>query len=59
MDTITYTAVRANLAKTMEKVCDDHSPVIITRKKAQSVVMMSLEDFGFIRLMSTCEKMNC
>jgi antitoxin YefM len=29
----------------MAKVCDDHSPVIITRKTAQPVVMMSLEDF--------------
>ena len=45
MDTITYTFARGNLAKTMEKVCDDHSPVVITRKTAQPVVMMSLEDF--------------
>ena len=27
MDTITYTSARGNLAKTMKKVCDDHSPV--------------------------------
>lgn len=45
MDTITYTSARGNLAKTMTKVCDDHSPVIITRKTAQPVVMMSLEDY--------------
>lgn len=45
METLTYTSARSNLAKTMEKVCDDHSPVIITRKSAQPVVMMSLEDF--------------
>ncbi len=45
MDTITYTSARSNLAQTMKKVCDDHSPVIITRKTAQPVVMMSLEDF--------------
>ena len=45
MDTITYTSARSNLAKTMEKVCDDHSPVVITRKTAQPVIMMSLEDF--------------
>jgi len=44
MDAITYTAARQNLSKTMEKVCQDHSPVIITRKKNDSVVMMSLED---------------
>ena len=45
MDTLTYTAARGNLAKTMAKVCDDHAPVVITRKTAQPVVMMSLEDF--------------
>ncbi len=45
METITYTSARGNLAKTMAKVCNDHAPVIITRKTAQPVVMMSLEDF--------------
>jgi antitoxin YefM len=35
MNTVTYTAARGNLAKTMAQVCDDHSPVIITRKTAQ------------------------
>lgn len=32
-------------AKTMDKVCDDHSPIIITRKSQRSVVMISLEDY--------------
>jgi antitoxin YefM len=45
MEATTYTAVRQNLAKTMEKVCKDHSPVIVTRKKSGSVVIMSLEDY--------------
>ena len=45
MDTITYTEVRRRLAETMEKVCDDHSPVIVTRKAARSVVMIALEDY--------------
>ena len=45
MEATTYTAVRQNLAKTMEKVCKDHSPVIVTRKKNESVVIMSLEDY--------------
>jgi antitoxin YefM len=45
MDTITYSEARSKLAKTMEKVCDDHAPVIITRKSARSVVMMSLDDY--------------
>jgi antitoxin YefM len=45
MDAISYTAARANLAKTMEKVCNDHDPVIITRKRESPVVMISLEDY--------------
>src|SRR6185295_14466666 len=45
MDAITYSAARANLASTMDRVCDDHEPLIITRNGEQSVVMLSLEDF--------------
>jgi antitoxin YefM len=45
MEAITYTNARQNLAKTMERVCQDHSPVIVTRKKNDSVVIMSLEDY--------------
>lgn len=45
MDTITYSAVRSNLAQTMNKVCDDHAPIIITRKAAKPVIMLSLEDY--------------
>ena len=45
MKTITYTNARQNLAKTMEKVCQDHSPIIVTRKTIDSVVIMSLEDY--------------
>ena len=42
MESISYTSARSNLAKTMEKVCDDHSPVAITRKGEGTVVMMSM-----------------
>ena len=42
MEAITYTAARQNLAKTMEKVCRDRAPVIVTRKASNSVVIMSL-----------------
>ncbi len=45
MKALTYTAARSNLAKTMKEVCDDHDPVIITRKQHDAVVMMSLEDY--------------
>lgn len=46
MDAITYTAARANLASTMDKVCEDHEPLIITRNGQQSVVMISLDDYN-------------
>jgi len=45
MKAMSYTAARSNLAKTMESICDDHEPVIITRKNERSVVMLSLEDY--------------
>lgn len=45
MNAISYTAARENLAATMNKVCDDHAPIIITRNRDQAVVMMSLADF--------------
>lgn len=48
MPAITYSEARQNLAATMEQVCDHHEPVIITRQKAPSVVMMSLEDYSSI-----------
>jgi len=45
MKAISYTSARSNLAKTMERICDDHEPVVITRKNERSVVMLSLEDY--------------
>jgi antitoxin YefM len=45
MDAITYSSARANLANTMDRVCNDHEALIITRNGQQSVVMLSLDDF--------------
>ena len=45
MDTLTYSEARSKLANTMDRVCEDHAPIIITRKNSQSVVMMSLDDY--------------
>ena len=42
---MSYTAARESLAATMDEVCEDRKPVVITRKRDQSVVMMSLADF--------------
>lgn len=45
MDTMTYTAARAQLASAMDRVCNDHEALIITRNSEQAVVMLSLEDY--------------
>lgn len=45
MKALSYTAARSNLAKTMERICDDHEPVVITRRNEHSIVMLSLEDY--------------
>lgn len=45
MNTITYTHARAALAETMDRVVNDHEPVIITRSREQAVVLVSLEDY--------------
>ncbi len=45
MENISYTAIRKDLAKTMDRVCEDHTPLVITRQNAKPVVMLSLEDY--------------
>lgn len=46
MNAISYTRARNDLAKTMDRVVRDHEPIVITRQKGESVVMLSLEDFN-------------
>ena len=45
MDTMSYSAFRSALAKTLDKVNNVHKPIIITRQNAKAAVIMSLEDF--------------
>lgn len=46
MDAMSYSAFRTNLAKTLDKVNDDHTPILITRQNGKPAVLMSLEDFA-------------
>ena len=46
MQAITYTTAESQLADTMDRVCADHEPVIITRDADQAVVMLSLDDYN-------------
>ena len=45
MDTVSYTAFRSHLASTLDKVNDDHKPILITRQHGKPAVVLSLEDF--------------
>ncbi len=45
MDTISYSAFRTHLAGTLDKVNDDHKPILITRQHGRPAVVMSLEDY--------------
>ena len=45
MESISYTSARSKLAKTMERVINDHAPVAITRKGEGSVVLISMADY--------------
>jgi antitoxin YefM len=42
---ITYTAARENLASTINRVCEDDAPVVITKNRDQAVVMLSLAEY--------------
>ena len=46
METLNYTTFRNDLASSMDKVAENHKPIIVTRgSNKQSVVVMSLDDF--------------
>jgi len=45
MNTINYSLLRNNLASVLDKVNDDHMPIVITRQNGKAAVILSLEDF--------------
>ena len=46
MDILTYSDTRAKLKEVMDRVVQDRRPVVITRQKAEAVVMVSLADWN-------------
>jgi antitoxin YefM len=49
LDAVNYSEARKNLAALMDSVCDSSDVVVITRRKARPVVMMSLEEYNSIQ----------
>lgn len=48
LNAINYSEARKNLASIMDNICDERDIVVITRRKARPVVMMSLDDYNSI-----------
>lgn len=46
MESLTYSQARASLARTLDRVNDDRNPVLITRQRGRSAVLMSLDDYN-------------
>jgi antitoxin YefM len=42
---VSYSELRNNLATYMDAVCDDRTPLYVTRQNARSVVLISEEDY--------------
>ena len=48
LDVITYTDARANLKEVMDRVIHDRSEVVVTRRKGEAVVVVSLDEWNAI-----------
>lgn len=46
MDVVSYSDARANLKDVMDHVVQDRAQVIVTRQKAEAVVVVSLSDWN-------------
>jgi len=46
MDVLTYSDTRAHLKDVMDRVVGDREPVVVTRKRGEAVVMVSLADWN-------------
>ncbi len=45
MEHISYSNFRKHLARSLDRVSIDHTPMMITRQSGEPAVVMSLEDF--------------
>lgn len=52
MDAVSYTQFRQNLKTIVDQACDQHEPVIITRRHGGNAVILSHEDYR--SMLETC-----
>lgn len=48
VDALTFSDTRANLASVMDRVVEDHIPVVVTRRGREAVVMVALSEWNAI-----------
>lgn len=46
MQILNFSQARAGLKQTMDDVCRDHEPAVITRQRGEPVVVLSLDDYN-------------
>lgn len=46
MKPMTYSQFRENMKKSMDMVCESRTPLTVTRRDAEPVVVMSLEEYS-------------
>ena len=46
MDVLSFTETRARLKDVMDRVVQDHAPVVVTRQRGEAVVIVSLADWN-------------
>ena len=46
MNAITYTDLRQNMKTYMDKIIQDHDPLIITRKNNENLVLLSVAEYN-------------
>ena len=46
MDAVAYSDLRQNLKTYMDKVYNDHEPLIITRKNNENLILLSIEEYN-------------
>lgn len=45
MQAVSYSEARHGLKHFMDQTCNNHEPILITRRKSEGVVLLSLEDY--------------
>jgi antitoxin YefM len=45
MQAVSYSEARQGLKNFMDEACSNHEPILITRRKSESVVLLSLADY--------------